>query len=275
MASPQIEDGYCKISNELLDAICTMNLSAYESKLFWFIVRRTYGFNKKNDRISYNQFQQSTGIRQQHIKRTLNKLLAKNIINQNSFKYSIQKDYDKWISLPKQVVKASPSKTLPKQVVKQNTTQIGSKPLPKQVVKTLPKQVDTKDKRQYIKTYASNPDLTPFLPISLKFHSKQKEDKLFHSDFKNNLSLKSKIVVSGAKTLEKLHRIDKESVQDIENILDFILNDDTGNSDGWTGWKRNVVSLSSLRNKRNGEMKYFKIKNSYSRKYMKPEKIQW
>ncbi|MHA1877173.1 MAG: replication protein [Promethearchaeota archaeon] len=267
MANPQLEDGYCKISNELLDAICTMNLSAYESKLFWFIVRRTYGFNKKNDRISYNQFQQNTGIRQQHIKRTLNKLHAKNMINQNSFKYSIQKDYDKWISLPKQVVKASPSKTLPKQVVKHNTTQIGSKPLPKQVVKTLPKQVDTKDKRQYIKTYASNLNLTPFLLLSLKFHKQQKKDGLFHQDFKKELTEKSKIVIEGAKTIEQLNRIDKEPMPDIQEVLNFILSD-TGNG-SWSGWKRNVVSLSSLRKKRDGEMKYFKIKNSMSNKHTK------
>jgi len=116
-------------------------------------------------------------------------------------------------------------------------------------------------------TDTSNLDLTPFLSISLKFHCKQKEDGLSHQDFKNELSVKSKIVISGAETLEKLHRIEKESIDNIKKVLRFILKD-TGYED-WGGWKPNVVSLSSLRRKKDGEIKYFKIKNSMTHKKSK------
>ena len=49
MASPQIEDGYTKIANELLEAISKVNLSSYEFRVIMAIIRKTYGFNKKSD----------------------------------------------------------------------------------------------------------------------------------------------------------------------------------------------------------------------------------
>jgi len=134
MANPQCEDGYVRIANEIIDALIKINLSSYEWRILLAIIRKTYGWNKKKDRISLSQFAKITGIRKSHISRTLSKLVEKNIVtrtgnvthsgNQRNITYSFQKNYEEWKALPKQV-------TLPKQV--KRVTYLGKKRLPKQV----------------------------------------------------------------------------------------------------------------------------------------------
>lgn len=50
MSNPQIENGYTKIANELLEAICKTKLSGQEIRVCLYIIRRTYGYfgNKKS-----------------------------------------------------------------------------------------------------------------------------------------------------------------------------------------------------------------------------------
>jgi len=132
--NPQIEDGYVKLANELAEAFAKINLSSYEWRVLWIILRKTYGWNKKEDWIPLTQFQELSQLRKQHIIRALNKLISKNIItrigNGSGKKYGLNKIYSEWKSLPKQVI-------LPKQVmgitqIGNNITQIGNKSLPKQ-----------------------------------------------------------------------------------------------------------------------------------------------
>ena len=102
----------------------------------------------------------------------------------------------------------------------------------------------------------ANLDSSKFIPLSLRFHSEQKKAGLYHKDFASELTEESKIVVSGAVTLEKLERLDGESTDDIERVLAFILNDAEF-------WKNQIVSLSSIRKKGNNDnTKYFNCKNA-------------
>lgn len=203
MANPQIEDGYCKISNELLDAVCKMNLSAYESRLFWFIVRRTYGFNKKIDRISYNQFEGGVEINRWHIRRTLNRLISRNIIikiEEKIIQYGIQKDYQKWQSLPKEATGNS-------------VAYKGYGALPKEATKSLPVEATTKDKRQYIKTGGFS-----FLPDCF-------DNELFKKSFQefrdHRKSLKSKMTeLAEKKLLNKLSELSNKNTDLAIEILD-------------------------------------------------------
>ena len=101
MANPQIENGHTKIANELVEALAMVNLSAYESRLLWVIFRKTYGWNKKTDRISYSQFANFTGIDRRHIGRALTEPKRRQIIvcsgEGYNLEYGIQKDFDLWI----------------------------------------------------------------------------------------------------------------------------------------------------------------------------------
>ena len=139
MASPQIENGHIKIANEIFEAYIRIArfLSPYENSVWLCVLRKTYGYNKKEDWISLSQIEIMTGIRQPHVARTKKKLLLKNMVKIESNKLSIQKDYEVW-NIPKQVYPNRyniPKQVLPKQVI--TLTQTGNLPLPK--------QVDTKD----------------------------------------------------------------------------------------------------------------------------------
>ncbi len=97
MARPQLENGYTKMANELLEALSRINLCAYETRVLLFIIRKTYGWRKKTDWISLSQTAMDTGIRKAHICRTINSLVARNIIIKGNNKHvGLQKDYEKW-----------------------------------------------------------------------------------------------------------------------------------------------------------------------------------
>jgi len=96
MADVQIEDGYTKIANELLEALLKINLSNYEFRVFMAILRKTYGYHKKGDWLSLSQLSKLTGIQTPNICRTVKKLMAKNMLIKNGKITGIQKDYDHW-----------------------------------------------------------------------------------------------------------------------------------------------------------------------------------
>lgn len=59
---PQLEDGFTRIANELLEALCKMPLGNSESQIFFCILRKTYGWGKKQDDISISQIESATGL---------------------------------------------------------------------------------------------------------------------------------------------------------------------------------------------------------------------
>ena len=155
MAKPQAENGHTDIANEIVEALCRINLTAYEARVLWALFRKTYGWHKTWDRISYTQWEQITGIKRWHIARTIKQLLDRQIITQrgNGYKleYSFQKDYEKWEavsrrseSLPSEVTN---NKSLPNE---EKTLPNEEKPLPNEVTNSLPNEVNTKEKKETI-----------------------------------------------------------------------------------------------------------------------------
>ena len=67
MANPQIENGHAKIANEIVEALSRINLSPYESRILWVIFRKTYGWNKKMDKVPVSQISTMTGLPKQHV----------------------------------------------------------------------------------------------------------------------------------------------------------------------------------------------------------------
>ena len=100
MASPQLENGYTRVSNEILEALCRVNLSPYESRALWFILRKTYGHQKKTDRISLSQIEKATGINRGCAGRALRSLRARNMVIGEAGELGIQKNYEQWQARP-------------------------------------------------------------------------------------------------------------------------------------------------------------------------------
>jgi phage replication O-like protein O len=96
MASPQIENGFTKIANELLDALCCLQLSGHEWAVVHAVIRKTYGYNKKEDWMTNTQIMALTGQSQQKVSLAKKKLVEKNIVIENGNKTSVNKDYESW-----------------------------------------------------------------------------------------------------------------------------------------------------------------------------------
>ncbi len=115
MANPQLDDGHTKIANELMDALMRTNFSPYERRILDCIMRKTYGWNKKTDRISYTQYEESTKIDHRHIGRALFSLKTRRIITVSGtgykLEYGVQKDYELWIDT-RTGTKLTPKKAL-------------------------------------------------------------------------------------------------------------------------------------------------------------------
>src|SRR4030067_466508 len=102
MASPQLENGYLKIANEIMDALIKNNLSGQEVRAILFVIRKTYGFNKKEDYIALRQFWEILGISKTRASQVVNSLGLMKILtvtenlNGKVKKYLFNKDFDDW-----------------------------------------------------------------------------------------------------------------------------------------------------------------------------------
>lgn len=141
MASPQKENGYTAIANPIMDALTKIRISGEARQVFDTILRKTYGFNKKEDAISLSQFSTSTGLKKNSVCKALAHLRDLNLITQKvndiANIYSINKDFDTWKPLPKK-------RTLPKKRIA--IPQKVKKYTPKSdIQKTVTKDTITKD----------------------------------------------------------------------------------------------------------------------------------
>jgi len=137
MANPQLENGYTKIANEIMEALAKTNMSAYQSRCVLFLLRKTYGFNRKSDHIALSQWVSGTGIRKPHVCRTLKELQQKSIITNSGNKWGFNKNYKQWNVLPIQAPVTNSGNTV---------TNSGNLALPNQgTTKEIKKETITKE----------------------------------------------------------------------------------------------------------------------------------
>jgi phage replication O-like protein O len=103
MADPQVEDGYTRLANEIIEALMRTNLSSYQGRILWAIWRKTYGYQKKQDWLSNSQLAEMTEIKAPHVSRTVSELITRNIVTKAGNKIAFNKDYTQWRELPKRV----------------------------------------------------------------------------------------------------------------------------------------------------------------------------
>lgn len=102
MASPQLENGYVKLANELLDALIFLRLPGQELRVVLAVMRKTYGFNKKSDIISYGQISKMTDIPRPKVIRHIKSLVSKRVLGSSHngtrqpLTFWINKNYDEW-----------------------------------------------------------------------------------------------------------------------------------------------------------------------------------
>lgn len=100
-ASPQLEDGHVRIANELYDHILSFGFKGCQLKVVLAVLRKTYGYRKKEDDISASQIGEMCKIARQHVTTSLNTLALRNVITKRPGRYGsiigIQKNHRLWV----------------------------------------------------------------------------------------------------------------------------------------------------------------------------------
>ena len=122
-----------------------VNLSPYESRVLWFIFRKTYGWKKKTDRIALSQFAKALFLDRRLVHRALKKLSSKKMIviykdDKNSISYGFQKNYELWkLSSKKMTVISRDDLLSSKKMMRVSSIEIPTK-------ETNTKETNTKEK---------------------------------------------------------------------------------------------------------------------------------
>jgi len=218
MVSPQVENGYTKIANELLRALIAHRVPGEQMQCLLLIIRKTYGYNKKWDTISNSQFVEFTGLNKSSVCRAINSLVEKNIVYKNANKYipsyCFNKNYDKWILLTKK-------STVDKKV--NGCLQKGKSLLTKKrpTKETITKETITKET-------INVEDFPRLLSLKLLKHIKSRNDNFKKPDLEK-----------WAQHVEYMIRLDKRDPLEIFIVI------------GWCQesnfWKNNILSTHKLR----------------------------
>lgn len=98
--SPQLENGYTRLANELLDALIGAGLTARQWTVVMAIIRKTYGFNKTSDEIGLSQLVAMTGLDKGNLSKTVRELESARVINReegtHGHSLGINKKYKQW-----------------------------------------------------------------------------------------------------------------------------------------------------------------------------------
>lgn len=115
-ASPQLEDGFTSLANELLEATTRFNFSRRQYKILLYVWRNTYGVMRRKEMpLDYNHMAGATHIAWNHCTAVLTKLAVANAVTillpsrESPFRrVAIQKDYSLWRATPKLGVTPKP-----------------------------------------------------------------------------------------------------------------------------------------------------------------------
>ena len=103
MASPQLENGFTRIANEILENLSRVQMSGTEWQFVMCLFRKTYGFNKSEDWITGSQIVMMTGLKKERVSEAKKRLIERKIVTEKRNKISFQKDHDQWVELRKSV----------------------------------------------------------------------------------------------------------------------------------------------------------------------------
>ncbi len=94
-------NGWTKLQNSMMDTLYKIRIPAAEAQVFWYIFRRSKGYNEDYMRIYLHDFENKTGILKSNVCRILRSLKEKNIIrvryNRSQLPlYGINPNFEQW-----------------------------------------------------------------------------------------------------------------------------------------------------------------------------------
>lgn len=107
MANPQAENGFTRIANEIIDALAQSAPGHGDMRVLLVILRKTYGWNKKEDDLSIGQIVEATNLSRRMVIYCLQNLEAKRMIvitrsrgrgiKNEINRIAFQKNYSLWV----------------------------------------------------------------------------------------------------------------------------------------------------------------------------------
>ena len=251
MADPQLEEGYTRIANDILEAISLLRISGEESQVFWTIVRKTYGYQKTWDKISLSQFCLATGMNKQNVCRALSKLIKKKMVIKTDkgkiSSYRIQKDYTHWLPLSKMITLSKPIKPIIK-TDKENVINIETHKRNKNTKETI-----TKEKKSIVPTMqnqrSGTKKVSPIDQALTQLLITLMEENYPDSTILRKLHSENR-QEDWINTCRLLREVDKRTPDEIKRVIEFSQNNDF--------WKNNILSMTKVR--KNWDMLWIKSK---------------
>lgn len=217
-----LEDGYTRIANDLFEAVMCADLTARQLKVVMAIIRKTYGFGKKLDRITNTQIAEMTGIHHTHVCKAKNEMIAMNIVISSGNKIGINKDFTEWnfnISQVSETLAKSANKTLAKTANSHKPSQLNTK------------ETITKEKKE------SN---TPLTPHEVKGEGSVKPTKRKSTPINYDEYLNAYNEEVGDRLPHAVEANEKRKTR----IRKIIKNLATANVDGWRAYVRAFVRMA-------------------------------
>jgi phage replication O-like protein O len=175
MANPQAEDGHIDIANGIVEHLACTRIPGEAMQCLWVILRKTWGWKKKADKISMGQIATATNMKRQHVQRALNVLLEMNIVTKNGDssinEWGFNKDYDTWKVSPKKVTSPEPSPNTVTSLSPNTVTGVtnnGDKTVTNNGAHKRNKETITKEKYSTPPTPSFEPTQKPVLLIDIK-----------------------------------------------------------------------------------------------------------
>lgn len=95
-----LENGFLRLANQIQDALCKVELSGREFRVLNSIIRLTYGWSKKEDRITNSLIADTTDLSVKHSSEAVNNLAERQILTMRRIGQTryigINTDLDKW-----------------------------------------------------------------------------------------------------------------------------------------------------------------------------------
>jgi len=225
MADPQIENGYTRLANELLEAIIAAPFSGQELRIVFAVARRTYGWNKIEDYISLSQFKEATGMTPIRCSQVVNRLAEIKVITvidrcgpRGTKKYRLNKNYDEWtLSKKRHSQKNDSVRKTPRHYQKSENDSFTKVQEQKTLQKTYTKE----------KTFTSDSNEIRLAALLLNLILTQKPD------------LKKPNLQTWAQDVDRMIRLDSRTPERIEAVIRWVQQDQF--------WAGNVLSPRALR----------------------------
>ncbi len=111
MAKPDIDDGFTRISNELLEAIIGSPMNGSQLAMVLLVIRGTYGWHKKTSKFNWSAIADSIGTDPRNARRMGALLLENKVLHvTESDEIGLQKDYMQWGAFVPKGMHSSPFK---------------------------------------------------------------------------------------------------------------------------------------------------------------------